>query len=172
MHHPDRRLPAARLLGASAIISATLLPAAAVADNSRATLQFFAGKTEMVSTVKVMMKKPYKSRTVGNGRILGDGSLALAQQVFDEGKAGQVRNWKIRQVAPSRYAGTMTEAVGPVVVDEIDGRFRFKFRMKGGLAIEQWMTPLPGGTAARSNLTARKLGMKVASSTGIIRKLV
>ena len=148
-----------------------MLPASAVADEGRAPLQFFAGQTEMVSTVKVVMKKPYRSRTLGNGRILGDGSLALAQQVFDEGKAGHVRRWKIRQVAPRRFAGIMTEAVGPVVVDEIDGRYRFKFKMKGGLAIEQWVTPLPGGNSARSSMIARRLGMKVASSTGIIRKV-
>ena len=153
------------------MIAACLLPTAAVADNTKAPLQFFSGKTEMNSTVKVIMKKVFKSRAVGNGRILGDGSLSLAQQVFDEGEASKQRNWKIRQVKPGHYAGTMNEAVGPVVVDEIDGRFRFKFKMKGGLAVEQWMTPLPGGNAARSTTTVRKLGMKVASSNGIIRRL-
>jgi hypothetical protein len=170
MNRPERH-SAARLIGASIIIAATLVPASAVAENGRAQLQFFAGKTEMVSTVKVMMKKPYQSRTLGTGRILDDGSLALAQKVFDEGRAGQVRNWKIRKVAAARYAGTMTDAVGPVIVDEIDGRYRFKFKMKGNLSIEQWMTPLPDGTSARSTMTARKFGMKVATSHGIIRKV-
>ena len=164
-------IPAARLITCSAMIAACLLPTAAVADNTKAPLQLFSGKTEMNSTVKVIMKKAFKSRAVGNGRILGDGSLSLAQQVFDEGEASKQRNWKIRQVKPGHYAGTMNEAVGPVVVDEIDGRFRFKFKMKGGLAVEQWMTPLPGGNAARSTTTVRKLGMKVASSNGIIRRL-
>ena len=161
----------ARFLGGAAILSASLLPASAVADNTKAPLQFFSGKTEMNSTVKVIMKKAYKSRTLGNGRILGDGSLALAQQVFEEGETAKQRNWKIRQLKPGHYAGSMTEAIGPVIVDEIDGRYRFKFKMKGGLSVEQWMTPMPGGNAARSNTTVRKLGMKVATSTGVIRKL-
>jgi len=148
-----------------------LLPSAAVADSARAPLQFFNGKTEMVSTIKVIMKKPYHSRAIGNGRILTDGSLSLAQQVFDDGEPAKQRNWKIRQVASDRYTGTMTEAVGPVVVEEVDGKYRFNYKMKGNLAVEQWVTPVPGGKSANSVVTVRKFGMKVASSTGIIRKL-
>ena len=161
----------ARILGAFAILGVTLLPSAADADADRAPLQFFNGKTEMVSTVKVIMKKTFRSRAVGTGRILPDGTLSLAQQVFDEGEPTKQRHWKIRKVASSHYAGTMNEAVGPVVVDELDGKDRFKFRMKGNLSVEQWMTPLPGGNSAKSNTTVRKFGMKVASSTGIIRRV-
>jgi len=171
MLQPNRAITPARFLAASAILAVTMLPSAAVADSDRAPLQFFNGKTEMVSTVKVIMKKPFRSRAIGNGRILPDGTLTLAQQVFDEGEPTKQRHWKIRKVASSHYAGTMTEAVGPVLVDEVDGRYRFKFRMKGNLSVEQWMTPLPGGDAARSQTTVRKFGMKVASSTGIIRKV-
>ena len=65
----------------------------------------------------------------------------------------------------------MSEAVGPVQVQELDGKFRFTFRMKGSLAVEQWVTPLAGGKSAESKITVRKLGMRVASSEGMIRKL-
>ena len=160
-----------RALGAFAICAITLMPSAAVADSDRAPLQFFSGKTEMISTVKVIMKKPFRSRAVGTGRILPDGTLSLAQQVFDDGEPAKQRHWKIRQVASSHYAGTMNEAVGPVVVDEVDGKYRFKFRMKGNLSVEQWMTPLPGGNSAKSNTTVRKFGMKVATSSGIVRRV-
>ena len=171
MLQPARALTPARTLAGFAILAVTMLPSAAVADSDRAPLQFFNGKTEMVSTVKVIMKKPYQSRAVGTGRISSDGTLSLAQQVFDEGEPSKHRLWKIRQIASGHYAGSMTEAVSPVVVDEVDGRYRFKFRMKGNLSVEQWMTPLPGGNSARSNTVVRKFGMKVASSTGIIRRV-
>jgi hypothetical protein len=161
----------ARMLGALAIVAISLLPSAAVAESDQAPLQFFSGKTEMVSTIKVIMKKPFRSRAIGNGRILSDGSLSLAQQVFDEGQPTKQRNWKIRQIASGHYAGTMTEAVGPVTVEEVDGKYRFKYKMKGNLAVEQWMTPLAGGNAAKSTVTVRKFGMKVASSTGIIKRV-
>lgn len=155
----------------ASILGMTLLPAAASAERLSQPLHFFSGRTEMISTVKVMMKKPYRSRTVGNGKILDDGALALTQQVYDEGQAPERRNWKIRQVGPGRYIGTMTEASGPVLIEEVGGNYRFKFKMKGNLSVEQWMTPINGGDAARSKLTVRKLGMKVASSTGIIRRI-
>ena len=156
---------------AGAVICAALLPGSADAERLSQPLRFFEGRTEMVSVVKVIMKKPYRSRTLGAGRILSDGSLALIQQVFDEGKTPQQRRWSIREFAPGRFGGTMTEAVGPVVVDELRGGYRFKFKMKGHLAVEQWLMPLPGGTSARTTLTVRKLGMQVASSVGTIRKI-
>jgi hypothetical protein len=65
----------------------------------------------------------------------------------------------------------MTEAKGPVTAEQIRGRYRFRFRMKNGISIEQWLTPLAGGTSARSLIIIRKLGIKVGTSTGIIRKL-
>ena len=171
MLQTQSRISTARIVGACGLITATLLPASAVAENTRAPLQFFTGKTEMLSTVKVIMKKPFQSRAIGQGRILGDGTLALAQQVFDEGEATKQRNWKIKQVKADQFAGTMTEAVGPVVVDAVEGRYRFKFRMKGNLSVEQWVTPMPGGNAAKSNTTVKKFGVKVATSNGVIKRL-
>ena len=152
------------------LVCAAFLPVSADAG-IRQPLRFFEGRTEMQAVVKVIMKKPYRSRTLGTGRILGDGSLALLQQVYDEGQAPEQRRWKVRQVGPGHYSGTMTEAVGPVAVDEVEGSYRFKFRMKGNLTVEQWLTPTPDGNSARSNLTVRKFGMKVASSTGFVRRV-
>ena len=125
----------------------------------------------MVSTVNLITKKPYRGRTVGHGRIEKDGSLVLIQRVEDQGQRPYQRRWHMRQVGPGRYSGTMTEAKGPVTAEEVRGRYRFRFRMKGGVSIEQWLTPLAGGRAALSAITIRKLGMKVGSSTGTIRKL-
>ena len=156
-------VPAA-LVGASA--SATAGPKA-IAD----PLHFFEGRTESVSTISVITKKPYRSRTSGRGEISRDGTLSLVQQVREDGRPSYERRWRMRQVGPRRFAGTMSEATGPVVVDEVRGRYRFPFKMKGSLAIEQWLTPLPGGTVARSSVSIKKLGMKVGRSEGTIRKL-
>ena len=158
-----------KILG-GALICAAILPASADAG-IRQPLRFFEGRTEMVSTVKVIMKKPYRSRTLGDGRILDDGSLTLLQHVYDEGQPPKQQKWTVHQVGPGRYSGTMTEAVGPVAVDEVNGRYRFKFKIKGNLAVEQWLTPAPDGNSARSKLTVRKFGMKVASAAGTVRKV-
>jgi hypothetical protein len=160
----------ARSLVPAVLLSLVLPLAPAKAERILEPLRFFEGRTEMLSLVKVMMKKPYSSRTVGRGHILPDGSLSLVQQIYDHGKPTRQRRWKIREIGPGKYTGTMSEAVGPVQVQDIGGRFLFKFSMKGKLAIEQWITPMPGGKTARTRMTAKKLGMRVATSEGTIRK--
>ncbi len=133
-------------------------------------LRFFEGRTEMLSTVKLITKKTYRSRTVGRGSIQDDGSLHLVQRVHDDGRPAYDRRWRIREVSPGRFTGTMSEAKGPIAVEEIRGRYRFRFKMKGGVSIEQWLTPL-GTTSAASKATIRKLGIVVGHSDGTIRKL-
>ena len=147
------------------------IPGAATAERLLDPLRFFEGRTETLSTVKVIMKKPYRSRAVGLGEIKSDGSLHLIQRVEDDGKPPHDRRWQIRQVAPNRFSGTMSEARGPVTVDEIGGRYRFRFKMKGNLSVEQWVTPQNGGRTASSKVTIRKMGVTVANSEGTIRKL-
>lgn len=132
---------------------------------------FFEGVTESVGTLKVVMRKPLYTRAVGRGQIQADGALSLVQRVEDEGRSPYLRRWLIRQVGPGRFVGTMSEATGPVTVDEIGNRFRFRFRMSGSLSVEQWLTPLPGGRSATSKMTARKYGIAVASAQGIVRKI-
>jgi hypothetical protein len=134
-------------------------------------LTFFAGRTESIGTVRIAMKKPFRSRAIGKGAIRPDGSLELIQRVEDEGQQPRERRWRMRQVAPGRYYGTMSEAKGPVIVEEVEGRYRFRFRMEGSVAIEQWLTPMPDGRSARSVVTIRKYGVRVGGSDAIIRKL-
>ncbi len=165
-----RRVFEKSLLASALMIAAALSTAPAKAIRVVDPLRFFEGRTEMVSLVKVVMKKPFRSRAIGQGYISPDGTLSLVQQVKEEGKQSHQRRWRIRQIGPGLYSGTMSEAVGPVQVQELDGKFRFTFRMKGNLAIEQWVTPLPGGKSAQSKVIVRKLGMRVASSEGTIRK--
>ena len=61
----------------------------------------------------------------------------------------------------------------PVVssVEEIDGKYRFRFRMDGSVSVEQWLIPAPDGQSARSKITIRKYGIQVGSSNAVIHKL-
>lgn len=158
-----------------AILPLALLAAAAPASSKveriEDPLRFWEGRTESVSTVKVVMKKPFRTRAVGRGRIQADGSLELVQHVEEEGRPAHDRRWRIRKVGPGRYAGTMSEAKGPVTVEEVGNRFRFRFKMPGNLAVEQVLTPLPGGRSATSKVTIKKLGVTVGRSEGTVRKL-
>ncbi|HEU0311121.1 MAG TPA: hypothetical protein VFR36_07890 [Sphingomicrobium sp.] len=141
------------------------------AEQTIDALRFFEGRTESIATIKLIMKKPYQSRSIGRGDIQPDGSLLLVQRVEDEGKPPHDRRWHIREIEPGRFTGTMSEAKGPVTIDEVGGRYRFRFKMKGNVSVEQWVTPMPGGRAATTTVTIRKMGITVGQSEGTIRKL-
>ena len=153
--------------------AAPLLLAAAtpVARAPADPLRFFAGRTETEGTVKIIFKKPYRSRCLGQGRIEPDGSLTLVQRVEDEGKPPRERRWRVREAGEGHWVAAMSEASGPVAIDRIGERYRFRFRMKGNLSAEQWLTPLPGATAAKTVTRVRKYGMTVATTEGTVRKL-
>jgi hypothetical protein len=134
-------------------------------------LRFFAGRTETRATVKVLFKKPYGSRSLGHGRIEPDGSLTLVQRVEDDGQPPHERRWRVREAGPGRWTASMSEASGPVVIEQVGERYRFRFPMKGHLSVEQWLTPLAGAKSARTVTKVRKFGMTVATTEGIVRKL-
>lgn len=52
----------------SALAAAAFAPAPAGAQSIDDPLRFFEGRTESVSTVKVLAGKPYRSRSLGRGR--------------------------------------------------------------------------------------------------------
>jgi hypothetical protein len=161
--HPLRLALAAPILFAAASSAAAVQPGD--------PLRFFAGRTETQGTVKILFKKAYHSRSLGQGRIERDGSLTLVQQVEDEGKAPHERRWRVRELGPGRFGGSMSEASGPVTIDQVGDRYRFRFEMKGHLSVEQWLTPLPGATVARTLTQVRKFGMTVATTEGTVRRL-
>lgn len=146
------------------------LDAGAAERDDHDPLRFFEGKTESVSTVKVIFKKAYRTRALGTGHI-ENGRLELVQRVERDGHPTKIRRWSIHQVGPNHYSGTMNEAVGPVDIQEVDGRYRFRFKMDGHLSVEQWLTPEPDWRSAGNSLTVRRFGIKVASSDGTIRKI-
>ena len=110
-------------------------------------------------------------RVHGHGRTLADGSLLLDQVVETEGEAPRTRSWRIHRVGAEGYAGTLSDATGPVRGETIGDRLRLSFRSKGGVAITQWLTLAPDGRSAQNRLTARKLGLPVARLDETIRKV-
>jgi hypothetical protein len=145
-------------------------PASSASQEKLDPLRFFAGRTESVGTVKVMLHKPYATRSIGLGEIEPDGSLNLVQRVKDEGKPIHERHWTVRRSAPGRFTASMSEAVGPVAIDRVGDRYRFRFKIRGDLRVEQMLTPLPGGQSARSVSKVKRMGLTVATITGTIRR--
>jgi hypothetical protein len=159
-----------RVMGLLGMLSAAVsVPANSEASMSN-PLRFFEGRTESATTVKIMTQEPFISRSVGRGRIKPDGSLELFQHVSEHGRRDFDRWWQIREVRPGHFAGRMSEAIGPVSIDLVGGRYRFRFKMKNNMSAEQWLTP-QSDTAARMQLTIRKFGIAIVHSEGWIRKV-
>lgn len=152
-----------------ALLVAALVPSAASAGIPD-PLRFFEGRTESMATMRIINRSPVVSRWVGYGTIKADGSLQVVQHVNEQGRPDFDRWWQIREVGPDQFAGTMSEATGPVTIERIGAAYRFRFRMKKNLSAEQWLTPL-GETAARTRMTIRKFGVTVGHSEGWIRKM-
>jgi hypothetical protein len=163
---PMRRLP---LAFAAPIFLASSVPAAS--PQQADPLRFFAGRTESQGTVKMLFKKAYATHSVGVGRIESDGSLSLVQRVEDEGKPVLERRWRVREAGPGRWTATMSQALGPVEIERVEDRYRFRFTMAGHLSVEQWLIPLPGANAARTRSKVRKYGLTVATTEGVVRKV-
>jgi hypothetical protein len=155
----------------TALVSGLLAAASPASAGMEDPLRFFEGRTESLGTVKLAMKKPFRSHATGRGVIKPDGSLDLVQRVVDEGQQPRERRWRIHKVGPGKFAGTMSEASGPVTIDEIGDRYRFRFRMQGSVAVEQWLTPAPDGRSGTSKVTIKKYGIRVGNSEAVIRKL-
>lgn len=142
---------------------------AANQSNELDPLRFFAGNTEMVSTTKIIAQKAFVTRSLGRGRISKDGALELVQHVDELGRRQFDRFWHIHQLGPDRFGGTMSEAAGPVTVEKIRDRYRFRFSVKDDLSVEEWLTP-EGTSLVRILVTIRKYGIVVAHSAGWIRR--
>lgn len=158
-------------LTSHAIAAAVLFSAPATAETIDNPMRFFEGRTESVGTIKILMKQAFRSISIGTGRIEPDGSLSLVQQVWDEGRPLRERRWKIRQVGPGRFLGSMSEANGPVTIEEVGGNYRFSYKMKGNISVVQLLVPMAGGKAARTSVKIRKFGMTVGTSEGTIHKV-
>lgn len=160
-----------RAIRIAVLAAATMLSDPLRGQPSSDPMRFFEGRTEGTSRTKVMLRSPFSTRSVGEGRMQSNGTLHVIQQVKDEGKPVHQRWWKIRRDSKGRYSGTMSDAVGPVAVQEIGGRYRFTFKMKGDLTVEEWITPAADGKTARNTVAVRKFGMVVARSEGTFRRI-
>lgn len=133
---------------------------------------FFTGRTEGVGTLKILLRRAASVHVLGRGTPTPGGGIVLDQRVSRAGRPPSTRQWRLSPIAPGRYAGTLTDARGPVTADSVGGRLHIAYRSaSGGVAIEQWLTLAPDGRSARNLLVARKLGLVVARLDETIRRL-
>lgn len=153
-------------------VGALAIAAAAPAKAPRPfdPVAFFTGATQGQGALKEMLGKEKKTRTVSLGRVDKDGWLVLDQKVAVEGDLVRHREWRLKLVAPGKYRGTLSDAKGPVEAEVTGQSARIRYVMKGGIKVDQRLTPLPGGKALANRATFKKFGMKVATLNERIEK--
>jgi hypothetical protein len=173
---PAAALAAALALAASAALGGCVtgerLPfTASVAVASFDPIAWFTGATEGSGRLHKVFSKPRAVRVAGFGAVTPDGTLVLGQSVEIAGSAPRTRQWRLRRVAPGRYTGTLSDAVGPVAVTGEGPRLTVRYAMGGGLVVEQVLTLAAGGREVRNVMKVRKLGIVVARLDELIRRV-
>lgn len=117
------------------------------------------------------MRGTVNVRVHGSGRTERDNVLVLEQVVNEGDKPARTRTWRIREVSPGHYAGTLSDAVGPVTGEQVGGRLHLAFTGTDGYGYQQWLTFASDGRSAHNVLQVRKFGVVVANLDETIRKL-
>ena len=134
-------------------------------------IAFFAGHTEGRGRLAVILRHDQPTLVEGHGVVGPVGTITLDQDVRRGTEAPTHRTWRLRRVAPGRYAGTLSDASGPVAGDVTGNRLHLRFAMKGGLKAQQWLYLQPGGQVARNRMVVTKFGIPVASLDETITRL-
>jgi hypothetical protein len=158
----------ALLLAVPAVFAAW--PASA-AEAAFPLIRFFEGRTAGEGMLKVVLRGAQTIRVQSRGKVEPDGSLALVQQIEQQGKKPRTRTWRMREVSPGRFEGSLTDAVGPVKGEVMGNRFRVAYRMKGDLQVEQVLSLRADGRTIDNVMEVGKFGLTVATLRETIRKL-
>jgi len=133
-------------------------------------VEFFRGKTHGDGVLKVIFESPEKISVDSEGRAEKDGTLVLEQVIHEPGKPARTRFWRLREAAPNRYEGTLTDAASPVRVDVAGERIRIRYRGKNHLDFDQLLSAV-GPREVRNAMRVKRFGITVAHYDEVIRKV-
>ena len=78
--------------------------------------------------------------------------------------------WHLRQTAPDRFEGTLTDAASPVRVDVTKGGVQIQYTGQNSLNFDQLLTQV-SATEVHDQIKIRRFGITVAHFDETIRKL-
>ncbi len=153
-----------------ALAASVLLVTAAPSHAAFNPVEFFRGKTHGEGMLKIIFQSPKKMTVDSEGRADKDGSLVLEQAVHEPGKPPRTRYWRLKQTAPGRYEGSLTDAATPVRVDVAKDGIRIRYTGKDHLTFDQLLKPV-SDTEVRDEIKITRFGITVAHFEETIRKL-
>lgn len=133
--------------------------------------RFFDGRTHGDGELKIALSKRKHTVVEGRGRLEADGTLVLDQTVTQGSEVPTHREWRIREISAGHYAGTLTDASGPVRGDVDGNRLHLHFAMKVGLIADQWLDLAADSRSAHNRMVISKLGLVVARLNETISKV-
>jgi len=133
-------------------------------------IAFFTGPTQGRGVLNELLGKEKKTSAQSVGRVDKGGWLVLDQKVDVQGDPLRQRHWRLKQVAPGKFSGTLSDAKGPVEVAVAGQSMRIRYSMTNGIKVDQSLTALPSGKAVDNHTIFRKFGMKVATLVERIEK--
>jgi hypothetical protein len=152
------------------LVAATLLIVAAPVHAAFNPVEFFRGRTHGDGMLKIIFQSPKHMSVDSEGRADKDGSLVLEQVVHEPGKLPRTRYWRLRQMAPDRFEGTLTDAASPVRVDVTKEGIRIRYTGQDHLNFDQLLIPV-SATEVRDQIRIRRFGITVARFDETIHKL-
>lgn len=167
-----RLLPIMLLLLTASCVSAPPPARISEATPSFDAIRFFEGRTQGEGQVKVALSGPSWVKVQGQGTLQPDGVLVLDQLIERGGAEPERRQWRIWEVRPGTYRGTLTSAEGAVAGRAEGNRLHLRYRLKqGGLDVRQWIDLQPDGRTALNRLSLSRFGMRVGTLEETIRKI-
>ena len=168
---PPRRM-VLRLRGAALIVAALGAGSGATAapQPSFDPITFFTGATESSGSLKQAFSSAKATHVTGFGALRGSGEFVLDQTVTIHGEKVQTRQWRLHQIAPGHFGGTISDGKGPVTIDAAGNRLLIKYTMNNGMKVQSVLTIEAGGRTGHNITVVRKWGMSVASLSETITK--
>lgn len=163
--------PILALLALAACVAAPPRPELAAAAPIFDPAAFFQGHTEGEGDLRIAVRGRSAVHVHGHGHSEADGTLLLDQTVERADAKPAAREWRLRQTAPGRWRGTLSDAAGPVLATVHGNTLHIAFPMKGGLRVDQWLYLTPDGQTAHNRMTVRKFGAGVAALEETIRRV-
>ena len=105
----------------------------------------FAGRSHGNGTLEVIFQPPQPFHVESRGFTQADGTFRLEQKVQFTGKPPQKRVWLLKRVSPTDYAGTLSDAEGPVGGRVAGPQLSLVYPLPGNLIMHQTLTLEPGG---------------------------
>ncbi len=135
---------------------------------------FFDGASRGEGVLNKVRSDPVTVQVTSSGRIITEGfpeaawaapprRVLVVDQTIREGeKPARTRQWRLYEVAPGRFEGTLSDAISPVTARTQGNLLVVEFTIKGSFKVRQELTLSPDGQRAHNVTRISQLGVTAA----------